>query len=291
MIWRLDDLAVIQFLRTPHLQPADAGVLDRLARSRLRCRTAGGPPTGGPPGLDIRAEKDEHCPGQAALGGAWPNIHVSKRAVGGVRGLPLPTRVGGSPCSNETLARARGAGRRLLAAPLGRRADPVPESANWVEDGQHDGARLFGARRPDRLASPDRASSTPTSRSRTTRRSRARTSASGSSTSSPSRPKEIVNWTECASPTNTVGNQGDVDRLGRPGHPLLELADTGADRPGHRHGLPGRQPGPLHDAGRLLRRLAHVPATPDAYPPGESAGARPRPGGRARHRHQRSEES
>jgi hypothetical protein len=26
----------------------------------------------------------------------------------------------------------------------------------------------------------------------------------------PSRPKEIVNWTECASPTNTVGNQGDV---------------------------------------------------------------------------------
>jgi hypothetical protein len=26
----------------------------------------------------------------------------------------------------------------------------------------------------------------------------------------PSRPKEVVNWTECASPTNTVGNQGDV---------------------------------------------------------------------------------
>ena len=26
----------------------------------------------------------------------------------------------------------------------------------------------------------------------------------------PSRPKEIVNWTQCASPTNTVGNQGDV---------------------------------------------------------------------------------
>ena len=28
--------------------------------------------------------------------------------------------------------------------------------------------------------------------------------------SNDSKPKEIVNWTECASPTNTVGNQGDV---------------------------------------------------------------------------------
>jgi hypothetical protein len=28
--------------------------------------------------------------------------------------------------------------------------------------------------------------------------------------SSPSNPQEIINWTECASPTNTVGNQGDV---------------------------------------------------------------------------------
>jgi LVIVD repeat len=28
--------------------------------------------------------------------------------------------------------------------------------------------------------------------------------------SAPASPKEIVNWTECASPTNTVGNQGDV---------------------------------------------------------------------------------
>ena len=28
--------------------------------------------------------------------------------------------------------------------------------------------------------------------------------------SAPANPKEIVNWTECASPTNTVGNQGDV---------------------------------------------------------------------------------
>ena len=26
----------------------------------------------------------------------------------------------------------------------------------------------------------------------------------------PDNPVEIVNWTECASPTNTVGNQGDV---------------------------------------------------------------------------------
>jgi hypothetical protein len=26
----------------------------------------------------------------------------------------------------------------------------------------------------------------------------------------PSRPKEIIDWTECAAPTNTVGNQGDV---------------------------------------------------------------------------------
>ena len=26
----------------------------------------------------------------------------------------------------------------------------------------------------------------------------------------PSRPKEIIDWTQCASPTNTVGNQGDV---------------------------------------------------------------------------------
>ncbi|HZA41096.1 MAG TPA: hypothetical protein VFA00_10775 [Actinomycetota bacterium] len=28
--------------------------------------------------------------------------------------------------------------------------------------------------------------------------------------SAPANPKQIVNWTECASPTNTVGNQGDV---------------------------------------------------------------------------------
>ena len=28
--------------------------------------------------------------------------------------------------------------------------------------------------------------------------------------SSPARPREIVNWTECASNTNTTGNQGDV---------------------------------------------------------------------------------
>ena len=35
--------------------------------------------------------------------------------------------------------------------------------------------------------------------------------ASGSSTSHrPANPREIINWTECASPTNTVGNQGDV---------------------------------------------------------------------------------
>ena len=49
-------------------------------------------------------------------------------------------------------------------------------------------------------------------------------------------PEEIIDWEDCASPTNTVGNQGDVIAWGRKGyeaagadHPVLELADAGAE--------------------------------------------------------------
>jgi hypothetical protein len=39
----------------------------------------------------------------------------------------------------------------------------------------------------------------------------------------PDDPEEIVNWEDCASPTNTVGNQGDVIAWGRPGSDRPEL--------------------------------------------------------------------
>jgi hypothetical protein len=39
----------------------------------------------------------------------------------------------------------------------------------------------------------------------------------------PDRPKEIVDWEDCASPTNTVGNQGDVIAWGRRGRDRPEL--------------------------------------------------------------------
>jgi hypothetical protein len=39
----------------------------------------------------------------------------------------------------------------------------------------------------------------------------------------PDKPKEIVDWEDCASPTNTVGNQGDVIAWGRRGRDRPEL--------------------------------------------------------------------
>jgi hypothetical protein len=39
----------------------------------------------------------------------------------------------------------------------------------------------------------------------------------------PNRPREIVDWEDCASPTNTVGNQGDVIAWGRRGSDRPEL--------------------------------------------------------------------
>ena len=53
----------------------------------------------------------------------------------------------------------------------------------------------------------------------------------------PDKPKEIIDWEDCASPTNTRRQPGRRDRLGRPAgqaqavarHPLVELADSRAE--------------------------------------------------------------
>ena len=91
----------------------------------------------------------------------------------------------------------------------------------------------------------------------------------------PDDPEVIVNWEDCASPTNTVGNQGDVIAWGRAGatarldHPVVELADAGcrgrtSTIPEPRD--PGRRSAAADPAGRVLRRLADVPRAGHAYP-------------------------
>ena len=114
----------------------------------------------------------------------------------------------------------------------------------------------------------------------------------------PDDPEVLVNWEDCASPTNTVGNQGDVIAWGRQGcaaarlHlPLVELGDAGAaaelQQPREPRD-PGRRSAAADPAGRVLRRLADVPRAGHADASGHPAGHRPRPGGRAHHRRPRS---
>ena len=113
----------------------------------------------------------------------------------------------------------------------------------------------------------------------------------------PDDPEEIVDWEDCASPTNTVGNQGDVIAWGRRGTrpavadlPLVELADPRTEAELQQPRVtrdPRGRPAAPHAAGRVLRRLADVPRGRDADAPGHPAGHRPRPGGRAHHRRQR----
>ena len=102
----------------------------------------------------------------------------------------------------------------------------------------------------------------------------------------PTRPKQIVNWEQCQSNLNSNGNQGDVLVWGNLVMRSWNSPDAGADQPGHRDGVPDHRPAALHDAGRVLRRLAHVPRAGQPGP--RASGARP--GGRAHHRHQRPEE-
>ena len=107
----------------------------------------------------------------------------------------------------------------------------------------------------------------------------------GSTSLSPTPPTEIVNWTECASNTNTVGNQGDVIVWG---DLVFRSWNSGTPAPPGRVGLniPVTDPARFTTPGRVLRGLANVPRAGRS----DHWAARARPGGRAHHRHQRSGE-
>ena len=107
--------------------------------------------------------------------------------------------------------------------------------------------------------------------------------------SAPSNPKEIVNWEQCESRNNSNGNQGDVIIWG---DLLIRSWNSGTPAPHYPAGhplagqtIPVTDPARFTTPGRVLRRLADVPRA------GGATAARARPGGRAHHRHQRSDES
>ena len=144
-----------------------------------------------------------------------------------------------------------------------------------------------------------RASSTPISRSGATPQYRAPTRAFRLiDIDDPDDPEEIIDWEDCASPTNTVGNQGDVIAWGRrgcaaarPDHPVVELADAGAAAELQQPRRP-RDPGQRSAAASRSRARSaatgRCSACRERRPIRSTRRRRPRPGGRAHHRRQRS---
>ena len=101
----------------------------------------------------------------------------------------------------------------------------------------------------------------------------------------PDNPVEIVDWTECASPTNTVGNQGDVIVWG---DLVIRSWNSGTPAPiNPATGLPF----PTTDPARYTTPGAFCGDWPMFREPAAAAAPRARPGGRAHHRHQRPDES
>jgi hypothetical protein len=90
--------------------------------------------------------------------------------------------------------------------------------------------------------------------------------------SEPEDPQQIVNWTECASPTNTVGNQGDIivwgDLIIRSWNSPTPAPVYPAGHPMAGQTIPTTDPARYTTPGGALRGLADVPSPPNTDPPG-----------------------
>ena len=107
--------------------------------------------------------------------------------------------------------------------------------------------------------------------------------------SAPSNPKEIVNWEQCESRNNSNGNQGDVIIWG---DLLIRSWNSGTPAPHYPAGHPlAGQTIPVTDPARFTTPGAFCGDWPMFREPATPPLARARPGGRAHHRHQRSDES
>jgi hypothetical protein len=83
----------------------------------------------------------------------------------------------------------------------------------------------------------------------------------------PENPVQIIDWTECESATNTVGNQGDIIVWG---DLIIRSWNSPTPAPHYPDGttIPVTDPLRFTTPGGALRRLGYVPGTPNADPPG-----------------------